>query len=178
MSFSSDTIKRMLTQVGFSDRPGELEVAPGVVVETFSSDYARLYVVECVNFRSRDWADIVMNVDRAILQDIRSAELATGGVVDAHACFVVSSEEQPLEWAQANERLVRNISRKYWISASDIDAEFVNRLTILPIKSPPPMGASKKLSLSPDESAWVGELVSEGVSSQYSSFVSRLKSSR
>lgn len=177
MNISNTAVKKLLAQVGIVEHAGSSELAPGITADTFESEYARLYITNCVLSDSIDWSDVVRRVDRKILQDVRSTELAGGGVIDAHVCFVVIDDKYPLSWAQQNEQLVRHVSRKYWINSSNLQDELENRLTLLPVTSAPPL-SSAQIDLSREDISWLDHLVLDGATGTFTRFISMLETSK
>lgn len=153
------------------------ELVPGIEVNIFDSDYARLYIANCARIEKLDWPETVRQVDRKVLHDLRSRELSGGGVVDAHVCFIVVDDTDPMAWAAKNEQLVRQVSRKYWINSSIEQEELACRLTILPIETTP-LQQGSRAGLPSDSVKWLDDLVTDGVSSTVERFMSTLETSR
>lgn len=177
MSTPTSEIKRLLEQVGMREDGASSELVPGIEASIFDSDYARLYIVNCARIEKLDWPETVRQVDRKILHDLRSRELSGGGVVDAHVCFIVVDDTDPMAWAAKNEQLVRQVSRKYWIKSSMEQEELACRLTILPINTTP-LQQGSRAGLPSDSGKWLDDLVTDGVSATVEKFIATLETSR
>lgn len=174
MTTSHGDVGALLAQVGIIEQ-ADSELAPGISAKTYQSDYARVYIADCGDARSHDWAEVVRMVDRKVLQDMRIAELSGGGVIDSHVCFIVSEHDDPTAWVQRNEHLVRQVSRKYWIKRSRVQHELENRLTLLPVTSAPALWHTDHAVLSTDDRAWLARLTEDGPATLFAEFISRVE---
>ncbi|GGD47692.1 hypothetical protein [Pseudoxanthomonas indica] len=176
MTTTSRDLTLLLSQVGIVEHGPQIDLLPGVAAKVYRSSYVRLYIALCEQDTELNWPEIVRIVDKKVLEDIRGEELKDGGVVDAHVCFVANDAESASLWALRNERTVRNVSRKYWLSTSEFPSQLLNRLPILPISDPPNVQRSETLQLAADDSNWLDSLIAEGPSLTFTKFTSNLDS--
>lgn len=111
-------------------KPGApVDVTAGIRAETWSSDYAELYVLDVPDPHLPDIQALLDRADAIVAKKLR-AQREAGKFLDAHVCIAVS------EAILNDDRLVREsdasrfVSRKYWIDRAKPVEEILRRVTL------------------------------------------------
>ena len=167
-----DQLSDALASVGFGGS-GETFLGEGLPAKRWSSPYAHVYVVSVEKSIEKDWTALLDDVDRTVLNVLKSDELQTGGVLDAHVCFVIDDFSRRSIDKQVDEGRLRNVSRKYWIERAEGIGGFQSRLSLLGIDRVAELSAESSFGLSPNEQEWVDMLLDDGPESVYQRFLNK-----
>lgn len=162
-----------LKEVGlFADADKLADLPPGIETKAWKSSYARLYIAQADAKTTIDWTEALARIDSKILAQLRSDELS-GGVVDAHLCVLV--DEDPKQVAQKlDEKALRHVTRKYFVSRrSDLDAIFA-RVTLLSVPQLPKLEGRPEMGLSTAEDNWLSNIVEGGPASAFDEFIASI----
>jgi hypothetical protein len=150
-----------LQLVGFHQNV-EASLREGLSARRWSSSYAHVYVVDVLEGAVDKWPELLAEVDRQVLNQLRADELTSGGVMDAHVCFLIDDLSRRQIEARVDERSARNVSRKYWIGRAEGFEGFQARLSLLSMGSVSALAPRASFGISADDQKWVDVLVEEG----------------
>lgn len=117
-----------LERVGL--RVGEaLDIGSASIAETWTSDYAELYLVDAAKLTPGDMPDLLGRLDSAVAKRLRQQRDA-GRFLDAHVCIMVAGDLIRDENLTRESDASRYVSRKYWIDRDAPIQEILRHLTL------------------------------------------------
>ncbi len=107
----------------------QVDFGAGSVAETWTSDYAELYLVDAAAVTIGGISELLSRLDRIVATRLRQQRDA-GRFLDAHVCILVSKEMLRDDQLKRESDASRYVSRKYWIDRSAPVEEILRRLTL------------------------------------------------
>lgn len=160
-------------EVEFELDDSGINVTKNLIAHQWKSDYAHFYLAEVATDSGLDWKKLILEVDRMVLGNLQKSEFETGGVIDAHVCFVVEGGIKRGVADQLGERVFRNISRKYWVSKESAYESILLRLPILSISELPQIDLVSDMGLDKVDNEWLENIV-KNPSKAAASFLKRI----
>lgn len=152
-----------------------VSLAEGVVAHLWVSPYAHVYLADVPVMKKLDWKSILADVDSRVLAHLRREEIKSGGVIDAHVCFIVDDDARKELESQIDEIKLRHVARKYWLDRKRAFEDVLSRLTLLTTDALPHVGGRTDMGLTASEESWVERIVKEGPASSFQAFVTKEK---
>lgn len=117
-----------LDRVGL--KAGEpLDIGSSAVAETWTSDYAELYLVDASTMTPDHMPELLSRLDSVVAKRLRQQRDA-GRFLDAHVCILVAGDLIRQGQLSRESDASRYVSRKYWIDRNAPVEEILRRLTL------------------------------------------------
>ena len=124
----SDVLDSGLNRVGL--KVGEpLDIGSSAVAETWTSDYAELYLVDAATLTPDHMPELLSRLDSVVAKRLRQQRDA-GRFLDAHVCILVAGDLIRGGQLTRESDASRYVSRKYWIDRNAPVDEILRRLTL------------------------------------------------
>jgi hypothetical protein len=124
----SSALSSGLNRVGLK-ASAPLDIDSDTVAETWTSDYAELYLVDAASLAPDDMPGLLSRLDSIVAKRLRQQRDA-GRFLDAHVCILVAENLiQNGDLARESDAS-RYVSRKYWIDRDGPVEEILRRLTL------------------------------------------------
>ena len=106
-----------------------LDIGPSAFAETWTSDYAELYLVDAAAFTTDHMPELLSRLDSVVAKRLRQQRDA-GRFLDAHVCILVDGDLIQGGQLARESDVSRYVSRKYWIDRDAPVKEILRRLTL------------------------------------------------
>lgn len=167
---SLDELSERFTEVSLEPVVGDVTLSEGIQARRWTSSYAHLYVADVPPGQTWDWKALLAEIDSKVLAGLRQDELAAGGIVDAHICFLVDDETRQAAFEEIDEKSVRHVARKYWIERDEGGAALLTRLTLLPVSALTKLPGYAGMGIDTADEDWLAQLLQDGPSSTFERF--------
>lgn len=121
-------LKSGLDRVGLK-AANPVDIGPDSVAETWTSEYAELYVVDAAALASEAMPELLSRLDSVVAKRLREQRDA-GFFLDAHVCIMVDDKLIREDQLASESDSSRYVSRKYWIDRNSPVEEILRRLTL------------------------------------------------
>lgn len=118
-----------LDRVGLKAAGEPLKIGSNAVAETWTSDYAELYVVDGATLAADDMPELLSRLDSVVAKRLRQQRDA-GRFLDAHVCILVAADMIQGGQLTRESDASRYVSRKYWIDRDAPVDDILRRLTL------------------------------------------------